>query len=145
MELKFKEYKYLKFKKELKANKLLLVFNRAYTKSGIPQIFEDLNINLFKIANKISRLILINSVYSNYKFLINNVIMMSLISSSYLNLKELIKVSDRIHLLGIKFHKKFYTKRQLQNVITVHFIKNVKFFTKKLNFCVKSFSVKLSK
>lgn len=148
MELNLKKYKYSKFKKELQVKKLLLVFNVAYTKNDkwiyINQTFRNLNINLLKVANKTSRLLLINSIYSNYKFLINNFVMMATMPSSH-NLKELTQASANIHLLGIKLQNKIYTRRQLQNVGTIHFTKSMKLLTKKLNFCIKIFSVKLSK
>ena len=147
MELNLKEFKYLKFKNELKANQLLLIFNVASTKDGtnIKQIFKSFNLKLFTIVNKISRLILANSIYFNYRFLINNFTMVVVIVKS-LDLKELIKISDKIYLLGIKLQRKFYTRNQLQNrVTTLNFIRSIKFLIQNFKFCIKNFSLKLSK
>ena len=64
---------------------------------------------------------------------------------SVLNLKELIKANDKVVLLGLKFQKKFYTKRQLQNIVTVNFTDSMKLLMNELKFNIKFFSIKLKK
>ena len=124
----------------------MLIFNVAYAKNeiNVKQIFEDLNLRLFTIVNKISRLILANSIYFNYSSLINSFILMAVVITS-LDLKELTKISDEIYLLGVKLQRKFYTKNQLQNMVTtIHFIKNIKLLIQNFKFYIKKFSVVLS-
>ena len=146
MELNLKEFKYSKFKNELKANQLLLIFNVAYAKNEIKvkQIFGDLNLRLITIVNNISRFILANSIYFNYRSLINSFMIMAVVIKS-LDLKELTKICDEIYLLGVKLQGKFYTKNQLQNIVTtIHFIKNIKFLIQNFKFYIKKFSVVFS-
>ena len=146
MELNLKEFKYSKFKNELKANQLLLIFNVAYAKNeiNIKQIFGDLNLRLITIVNNISRFILANSIYFNYRSLINSFMIMAVVIKS-LDLKELTKICDEIYLLGVKLQGKFYTKNQLQNIVTtIHFIKNIKFLIQNFKFYIKKFSVVFS-
>ena len=145
MELNLKDYKYSQLKKKLKINQLLLIFNVVYTKNNKTDNSQVLkNINLFKISNKILKRIFINSIYFNYRFLINNFIMLATVPS-VLNLKELIKANDKVVLLGLKFQKKFYTKRQLQNIVTVNFTDSMKLLMNELKFNIKFFSIKLKK
>ena len=145
MELNLKDYKYIQLKKKLKINQLLLIFNVVYTKNNKTDNSQVLkNINLFKISNKILKRIFINSIYFNYRFLINNFIMLATVPSA-LNLKELIKANDKVVLLGLKFQKKFYTKRQLQNIVTVNFTDSMKLLMNELKFNIKFFSIKLKK
>ena len=146
MELNLKEFKYSKFKNELKANQLLLIFNVAYAKNeiNVKQIFGDLNLRLITIVNNISRFILANSIYFNYRSLINSFMIMAVVIKS-LDLKELTKICDEIYLLGVKLQGKFYTKNQLQNIVTtIHFIKNIKFLIQNFKFYIKKFSVVFS-
>ena len=148
MELSRKKYKFSKFKKELQRNKLLLIFNVVANDKWIyiNQIFKNLNIKLLKISNKISQLIFKNSIYSNYKYILNNFTMIAVMpSSSSLKLKELNTINENIYLLGIRLNKNLYLTRQLQKVVTTHYIKSMKRLIKKLKFCVKIFSIKLSK
>lgn len=145
MELNLKDYKYTQLKKKLKINQLLLIFNVVYTKNNKTDNSQVLkNINLFKISNKILKRLFINSIYFNYRFLINNFTMLATVSS-VLNLKELIKANDKVVLLGLKFQKKFYTKRQLQNIVTVNFNDSMKLLMNELKFSIKFFSIKLKK
>ena len=145
MELNLKDYKYSQLKKKLKINQLLLIFNVVYTKNNKTDNSQVLkNINLFKISNKTLKRIFINSIYFNYRFLINNFIMLATVPS-VLNLKELIKANDKVVLLGLKFQKKFYTKRQLQNIVTVNFTDSMKLLMNELKFNIKFFSIKLKK
>lgn len=144
MELNIKDYKYSQLKKKLKINQLLLIFNVVYTKSNKISNSQVLkNINLFKISNKILKRLFINSIYFNYRFLINNFIMLAV--PSILNLKELIKANDKVVLLGLKFQKKFYTKRQLQNIVTVNFTDSMKLLMNELKFSIKFFSIKFKR
>lgn len=145
MELNFKDYKYSQLKKKLKVNQLLLIFNVVYTKNNKTdnsRVFK--NINLFKVSNKILKRLFTNSIYFNYRFLINNFIMLATVPS-VLNLKELIKANYKVVLLGLKFQKKFYTKRQLQNIVTVNFNDSMKLFMNELKFCIKFLSIKFRK
>ena len=145
MELNLKDYKYSQLKKKLKINQLLLIFNVVYTKNNKTDNSQVLkNINLFKVSNKILKRLFINSIYFNYRFLINNFIMLATVPS-VLNLKELIKANDKVVLLGLKFQKKFYTKRQLQNIVTVNFTDSMKLLMNELKFNIKFFSIKLKK
>jgi len=148
MELSRKKYKFSKFKKKLQRNKLLLIFNVVANDKWIyiNQIFKNLNIKLLKISNKISQLIFKNSIYSNYKYILNNFTMIAVMpSNSSLKLKELNTIDENIYLLGIRLNKNLYLTRQLQKVVTTHYIKSMKRLIKKLKFCVKIFSIKLSK
>jgi hypothetical protein len=145
MKIFFKNYKTEITKKYIKLNKLMLIFNGINLDSNnwltTEQTFKNLNIKYLKVYNKTSINLLNDSIYKNFKFLINSIsITMFIIINNFKKFTLTTNFDPLVFIfLALKLNNKIYTNKQIKNLSSYKYtdsklilfqfcITNIKFF-----------------
>nr|YP_010233624.1 hypothetical protein LWA48_mgp10 [Pleurosigma inscriptura]QSZ78241.1 hypothetical protein Pi_026 [Pleurosigma inscriptura] len=122
--MKFKNYQILKVKHYLKHNSILLLSNGINQKSNnwikLEQEFKTINLNYYKLYNKIAIKVLKTSIYSNFINLVNGPFFLLTPKNKTILTKKLIRKETlgflKFRLLAIKLNKKIYSIKQTQKL-----------------------------
>ena len=119
MELKIKNYKFLKIKKNIKDRNLLFICNTNNEKNSIytNQKLKNIKINSYKVSNPLIKIVFNKSVFCNLKAIINSLIAFLVIDRdvTFKNFKE--KIPKNYVFLAIKLNNKFYLNAKLNKLL----------------------------
>lgn len=125
MKLKIKKYNYLKVRKYLKNSRLFLVYNYANTTNflKIDQKFKALNFKYFKISNVLAVKAFKDSIYENFKVIINGPIVLVKQKSIFSNLtfKLLVNLHEFYKLISIKVGDKIYPTSKIHSSFQLNY------------------------
>lgn len=143
MKLKKRTYKFLKMKEYFKANEFFLIFNgNLNTKSwfSIQQILHKLNLNSYKIFNNITLKAIENSIYQNFRPLINGSVCLVTTANlkSDIKMKNVTKIDPSMVVLCLKLNNKMYSTSQIEKMNHLNFEKSVFTFHKTLKVNLKT-------
>lgn len=113
MKISIKKYKYLKIKKYFKSSNFFLIYNGINVKNFIEmdQKLKKLDLEYYKVYNKLTKKALKNSIFKNYHALTNSLIIIVKLKSrsTNLTLNDFLNLDDSLNLLAIKMNNKIYT------------------------------------
>ena len=113
MEISIKKYKYLKIKKYFKNSNFFLIYNGVNIKNFIEmdQKLKKLDLEYYKVYNKLTKKVLKNSIFKNYHALTNSLIIIVKLKSrtTNLTLNDFVNLDNSLNLLAIKMNNKIYT------------------------------------
>lgn len=151
MKVTLKYYKFLKIKKQLKKNEILLFYylDDSHSKAWftVEKLLKKLNLDHYKLQNRIAKSSFNRSIYKSFKNLING----PMIFVTFKVLTDLLffvffKVNKILTFIGIKLNTVFYLRNQI-NVIRVLGYKKtiVEFYSilkKRIKFIKKIFFIR---
>ena len=115
-----KNYKNIKIKNYLKNYSLLIVINNMSQNSKnrvVKQNLTKLNLNLYKIYNRLTKKMCNKSIYKNYIKLIYNLLSFLVPKKHFFNISVLKNLKIlKFFILGIKINKKIYLITQIKNL-----------------------------
>ena len=122
--MKFKNYQILKIKHHLKNNSILLLSNGTNQKASnwvkLEQGLKSINLNYYKLYNKVTKKVLKTSIYLNFTNLINSPFFLITPKKKTILTKKLITKEAleflKFRLLAIKLNKKIYSIKQIQKI-----------------------------
>jgi hypothetical protein len=122
--MKFKNYQILKIKHYFKNNSVLLLSNGINQKADnwvkFEQGFKTINLNYYKIYNKIVRKVLKPSIYSNLVNLINGPFFLITPNKKIILTRKLLKKETleflKFRLLALKLNKNVYSINQIKKI-----------------------------
>lgn len=134
--MKFKSYQNIKIKRFLKDNSILLFYNGVNQKAinwvKLEQKLKTINLNYYKVYNKIALTIFNNSIFLNFTNLINGSFFLLTPKNKILLTKKVIKKETieflKFSLLSIKFNKKVYSIKQIKKLNLFDYKKTVSIF-----------------
>ena len=125
MEITIKKYKYLKIKRYFKNSNFFLIYNGINVKNFIimDQKLKKLDLEYYKIYNKLTKKVLKNSIYKNYHSLTNSLIIIIKPKSKFTNLilNDFLNLDDSLNLLTIKMNNKIYTVSKLNSSLQLNY------------------------
>ena len=134
--MKFKSYQNIKIKRFLKDNSILLFYNGVNQKAinwvKLEQKLKTINLNYYKVYNKIALTIFNNSIFLNFTNLINGSFFLLTPKNKILLTKKVINKETieflKFSLLSIKFNKKVYSIKQIKKLNLFDYKKTVSIF-----------------
>ena len=135
MKLKLKIYKFYKLKQFLKNHSLFFIYHTNSLNSNnwkkLEKKLTKLNLNYYKIQNKLFIRLLKQSIFKNLILLINGPIL--IVFPKYktikkLNLKALLSLHNSLQLISFKLNNKFYLLSQMKNLKTFNYRQTVSIF-----------------
>ena len=132
-----KNYKLLKTKKIFKGIHFFLIYNTTNSSNNINlnKNLKRFNLEHYKLKNNITKQILKNSLFKNYKFLIKGLVIL-IFPKTDVNLKKLKTLST---LIGIKLNNKIYSINQIDNLNSLNYNQNCLNFLKTIKRSLKTF------
>ena len=134
--MKLKNYQKLKIEKYLKNNSILLLSSGINKKSNnwvkLEQGLKKINLNYYKIYNKIARKIFKTSIYSNFINLINGPFFLLIPKNETILNKKILKKETleffKFRLLALKLNKKIYSTKQIQKLNSFVYKESISIF-----------------
>ena len=120
MKFTVKSYKLTKIENYFKTSNFFFLANTITPKNNIKtaQELKKLNINYYKLYNTLTKRILKNSIYHNYRPLINSLVMI-IIPQDNKNIKP--RTNELITLLSVKLNNKIYPTNILRLTIKFNY------------------------
>lgn len=142
MKFKLKEYKFSKIKNYIKVNDFFFIYNSNNLNLkdwiSIEQEFKNLNLEYYKIYNTVSKKTLENSIYTNFKPLINGlVILIKPNAKTKVQFQTFLNLNNVLVTVGIKLNKKIYNTTQLKNLHSLEYKTNMAILVKSLKTSLK--------
>ena len=138
MKFTVKNYKLLKINNYFKNYNFFFLTNTLTSKDSIKvaQESKKLNLNYYKLYNNLTKQILMNSIYYNYQFVINGLVMIVIPNN---NIK--LQTDELDTLLGVKLNNKMYLLNQFDSTIKFNYNKNYISLIKIFKMTLKSIKV----
>lgn len=128
MEFQAKHYKYYKIKNHLKVSNFLLIYNGACIKSFIKinQKLKKLDLHYYKVCNALMKKALKKSIYKNFRFLINGLVMVIKPKNINTNITftKFLDLDGSLYLITIKINNKFYHTCKIKHLLNLNFKNN---------------------
>jgi hypothetical protein len=142
MEFKSKKYKFSKIKNYIKTNNFFIFYNgnNLNLKNWIiiEQQLKYLKLDYYKTYNTVTKKILENSIYVNFKPLINGLILLIKPNKkTKVHFKNLINLNTVLIPIGIKTNKNFYNTVQLKNFYSLEYQINIAILVNSLKTSLK--------
>lgn len=113
MKITIKKYKYLKIKRYFKNSNFFLIYNGINVKNFIEmdQKLKKLDLEYYKVYNKLTKKVLKDSIYKNYHSLTSSLIIIikPKFKSTNLTFNDAFNLDDSLNLLALKMNNKIYT------------------------------------
>ena len=139
--MKLKKYKLTKIKNYIKTNNFFFIFNsnnlNLKTWIILEQQFKNLNLTYYKTHNTITKKTLENSIYANFKLLVNGLIILIKPKKAKLQFQTFLTLNTFLSPIGIKLNKKFYGSIQLKSLCSLNYKTNVVILVKSLKTSLK--------
>jgi len=140
-----KNYKLASIEKQLK-NSLVFFYNttniNSQNKIKTEQEFVIKKIKSYQIHNNLTKIVLKKSIFLNSYNTINGLISFILVKNCnniIKKIKHLLNLNQESTLIAIKFNNKIYSPKQLTNLKTLEYKKNVNMLNQKLKRNLKHF------
>jgi ribosomal protein L10 len=142
MKLKLNNYKFFKIKCYLKNNNLFFIYNgnNLKTKSWL-KIEQELckyNLKYFKLYNSLTQKAFKDSIFKNFLQVINGLIFFINFKKKIMNLKKIININKYLILLCIRINNNIYSVKQIKNLITLNYKKNIAILYNTLKILIKT-------
>jgi hypothetical protein len=131
MRLLLENYKFLRIKKHLKKNKLLVLYNINDSGSKVwfkiaEKLLKNLKIKSCKLQDKFMTNIIDRSIYKRFKFLINGPVLFGIFKGTTNEVfSTFFTIESVLTIFGIKLNKTFYLLGQIKIVKILEYRKAI--------------------